>query len=1215
MTDLERIHFIEETFGFKLHHVPIEKLGTDYVFKALYDNGTRNYSTNPNGDVIGLALDFSPVFLLPQNYLTGFKSLNQLRLKNVFLSDISFLKELKGITSLDLSANGLSDVSFLKELKRITSLDISSNNLSDVSFLKELKGLISLDIRDNEEIKDFSFIKELKGLTSLYLSDNRLSEVSFLKELKGLTSLFLSSNSLCDVSFLKEFKGLTSFNLRNNSLCKISFLKELKGLTSLDLTSNSLIDISFLKEFKGLTSLDLSYNKLSGISSLKEIKGLTSLDLSYNRLSDASSLKEIKGLTSLNLRKNMLSDVSFLKEIKGLTSLDLSYNNLSNISFLKELKGITSLELRNNRLSDVSSLKEIKGLTSLDLSNNKEIKDYSFLKGSTGLTSLNLSCSNLKNISFLKELKGLTSLDLSDNKGIKNYSFLKEFKGITSLDLRNNNLTDVSFLKEFKGITSLDLSYNKLTDVSFLKELKGITSLNLSYNSLSDVSFLKELKGITSLDLDENPIVIPPKEIVEEGFEAILEYFRQAEKYKTEKAYEAKILIIGEPDAGKTTLMELLFNKKHRVPLPEREQPSTLGVEVKSNRSFKHPTKGLPDIKAHIWDFGGQDIQYMLHQYFLTDDSVYVLLTDGRSGKTRYGYWFHIIGLLGKNSPVLVLLNRHKGQDTVIPFDAKLYKETFSELKILDIGEIDFGNLNHRWDSLIRELAAKLSELPIVGQPTLKPWKPIRQEIEVLQKKHITLKEFEEICYNNGLEEPKEVKFLLEYFHKIGFALNYNEETLQNTVFLDPNWITHAIYDALSDTVIIDRNGQFSKDDLYKHWQGKQCDKKHIQAYDQTECNYLLNLMLKNRFEVCYPLQNRPGYFIVPMKLPDRRPDYEFETLNSLRFRYQYPFMPEGLLSRLIVRMHEYIEEGKVWFTGALFREDGCIAEILQQETTQEGIKFIGIRISGSDLHKRQQFLRNIRREVEHIHKNTFPYIKFSEMVVCNCPVCEKNPTPNYYPFEDLQTYIEVREKEVFCTKGKQRVDIHQMIDEVYPPDDFDREGNKKPIEPKPEIRTNTIKIFLASSAELSEDRSEFEKFISRKNKEYINQGIFLDLIIWEDFIDAMSATRLQDEYNKAIEGCDIFVSLFHTKVGKYTEEEFDKAFGTFKVGGKPLVYTYFKDSPINMNKITPEINTLLNFKQKLIDLGHFPTIYNNIEDLKYKFGDQLVKILKSPLV
>ena len=157
-----------------------------------------------------------------------------------------------------------------------------------------------------------------------------------------------------------------------------------------------------------------------------------------------------------------------------------------------------------------------------------------------------------------------------------------------------------------------------------------------------------------------------------------------------------------------------------------------------------------------------------------------------------------------------------------------------------------------------------------------------------------------------------------------------------------------------------------------------------------------------------------------------------------------------------------------------------------------------------------------------------------------------------------------------------------------------------------------TIKIFLASSSELADDRKEFEILINRKNKEYVESEVFFKLVLWEDFLDAMSPTRLQDEYNKAVAECDIFVSLFHTKVGKFSEEEFLKAQATFKANGKPLIYTYFKDAAIKMSQITPEIQTLLNFRQKLRDLGHFPTNYAHIPELKYQFNEQLIKITKS---
>ncbi|MEL6438844.1 MAG: hypothetical protein AAFQ80_06260 [Cyanobacteria bacterium J06621_8] len=154
------------------------------------------------------------------------------------------------------------------------------------------------------------------------------------------------------------------------------------------------------------------------------------------------------------------------------------------------------------------------------------------------------------------------------------------------------------------------------------------------------------------------------------------------------------------------------------------------------------------------------------------------------------------------------------------------------------------------------------------------------------------------------------------------------------------------------------------------------------------------------------------------------------------------------------------------------------------------------------------------------------------------------------------------------------------------------------------------IKIFLASSSELKDDREQFEIFINRKNKEYIKQGIFLELVIWEDFLDAVSPTRLQDEYNKAITECDVFISLFKTKVGQYTEEEFLKALETFRLNQKLLIYTYFSDSQISISQITDEISSLLNFKKKLNNLRHFYKSYKEVEQLKYLFDKQLNKFI-----
>lgn len=151
------------------------------------------------------------------------------------------------------------------------------------------------------------------------------------------------------------------------------------------------------------------------------------------------------------------------------------------------------------------------------------------------------------------------------------------------------------------------------------------------------------------------------------------------------------------------------------------------------------------------------------------------------------------------------------------------------------------------------------------------------------------------------------------------------------------------------------------------------------------------------------------------------------------------------------------------------------------------------------------------------------------------------------------------------------------------------------------------IKLFLASSSELKEDREQFEIFIYRKCKAWYEKGIFLHLDIWEDFLDAMSTEGLQNEYNKAVADSDIFILLVHNKVGKFTSEEFEKAFGTFKENHKPFIFTYFK-TPFTTQK-KEDLLSLWAFEEKLQELKHYKTEYHQIEGLREHFGNQLDKL------
>lgn len=149
-------------------------------------------------------------------------------------------------------------------------------------------------------------------------------------------------------------------------------------------------------------------------------------------------------------------------------------------------------------------------------------------------------------------------------------------------------------------------------------------------------------------------------------------------------------------------------------------------------------------------------------------------------------------------------------------------------------------------------------------------------------------------------------------------------------------------------------------------------------------------------------------------------------------------------------------------------------------------------------------------------------------------------------------------------------------------------------------------KIFLASSAELKEDREAFERMLGRLNPQWRGRDITFDLIVWENFIDAMSPAGLQKEYNKAVEECDVFVMLFFTKVGRFTLEEFETAFAGLATGAGPKVYTFFKNDAILSGELDDGVRSLLDFKARLQALKHYPTYYRNTEDLLFQFSRQL---------
>ena len=657
------------------------------------------------------------------------------------------------------------------------------------------------------------------------------------------------------------------------------------------------------------------------------------------------------------------------------------------------------------------------------------------------------------------------------------------------------------------------------------------------------------------------------------------------------------MLIIGEGGAGKTSLLRRLYQPDKQLP---GEKESTKGIDIVRH---EFSLENGRNFRLNVWDFGGQEIYHATHQFFLTKRSLYVLLDDTRKDyksvhDAGFKYWLEVVDLLGDHSPVLVFQNEKGGRSKTI--DESGIKGKFDNVKEFYRGNLE---LSDAADDLRKAIEFFSEQLPHIGEELPAKWVSIRNDIETLSKNkaYISQQAYFDI-YREHLDFDREkALYLSGYLHDLGVFLHFQDDPLlTRTVILQNQWATEAVFKILDDERVKAKWGHFDAADYQRLWQDSDYADMHLE---------LLSLMQK--FELCFRLPDQASEtWLAPQLLSPSKPKpmKDWAKSGDLALRYDYEFLPKGLISRLIVRMHRFVNHPELsWITGVFFEHDDT--ELLA-EISQKGGE-ISLRARGL---QRKELLSVISADLDALNE-TFHGLPdlVHKQIPCNCSRCAQLTEPEFFAQKRLLQRKKDNKLQVECPASYENVDVLELLDGIKVeqlPGWAKDESDAIPPDSEPEISERTIRIFLASSSELKEDRDEFELYFRQQNDLFRQRGIYLEIIRWENFLDAMSETRLQDEYNKAVRDCDIFVSLFFTKTGKYTEEEFDTAYQQFKDGGKPVIYTFFKNAPVDMGDIDDNVITLLKFKKKLSDLEHFYTGYDDIEHLKRQFKDQLEKLI-----
>jgi GTPase SAR1 family protein len=595
-------------------------------------------------------------------------------------------------------------------------------------------------------------------------------------------------------------------------------------------------------------------------------------------------------------------------------------------------------------------------------------------------------------------------------------STIAQLQNLRGLYLGGNQLNAVAdTIAQLQNLELLNLSNNRLTTVpDAMAQLKRLKSLYLSRNQLTTVpAILVQLPSLKELFLSGNPIETPPPEVVAKGLGAIRDYFRQLEAKGQDYLYEAKLLIVGEGGAGKTTLVKKIKDPNYRL---REGETSTEGIRV---TRWQFPMENGRSFWVNIWDFGGQEIYHATHQFFLTKRSLYALVADTRKEDTDFYYWLNVVELLSDNSPLLIIKNEK--QDRHREINERQLRGQFTNLK-----ETLATNLatNRGLPEVVAEIKHDISHLPHIGSALPQTWVRVRQALERDSRNYIGLDEYLDICQKNGFTLLKDKLQLSGYLHDLGVCLHFQDDPLlRKTMILKPEWGTDAVYKVLDNKEVIHNLGKFTRADLSGIWNAPE----YANMRDE-----LLQLMMK--FKLCYRIPGGQDTYIAPQLLTENQPDYAWDESDNLLLRYTYEFMPKGILTQFIVATHAMIAgQHFVWKSGVVLAKDQTCAEVVEYHGKRE----IRIRVAGK--HKKE-LMTIVIYELDKIHAS-YRRLKVSQLIPCNCVACKASLMPHFYPFEVLRKFTEDRREQIQCHQSYEMVNVWSLIDDFVDRRQLSREG------------------------------------------------------------------------------------------------------------------------------------------------------------------------------
>lgn len=497
-----------------------------------------------------------------------------------------------------------------------------------------------------------------------------------------------------------------------------------------------------------------------------------------------------------------------------------------------------------------------------------------------------------------------------------------------------------------------------------------------------------------------------------ESANAMVQAMRAHIKGETLKFNQARLILLGNGGAGKTSLVRLL----HKDPLDVSEKP-TPRVSVRPLEIDKDEHSD-EKITLNIWDFGGQVIMHSTHSFFISQESSYLVMCNQRANE-QPDKWLDMIvarrisvGEANRKPQKVMVVYSHcddKSEKNIHPWrrDKALIRKYTYDLDLLffnvDMNPSLGKNTQscceiNRKDKHFKKLKSQIyhrarkeadKEVFLVND--------IKNYVDARENKgqpYITYKELKSFIKENQDDNTSHDQLTIANLLKIANNYGYifperpiidkDKELRDDFVFVNQShWLTYGVYQLVNSADALQNSGILSNEafkstlsTVYVNKNGEieeepNNDDYETLKYDDAGIAVLKRILSNYRWGFIY--HQRHGDMLLPLATSLDEPDDLSLLIKQFSEKDHHVQLvldnkPKDFFFRLATYMEPHLSTEKhLWRTGVIlhfYNQDDTLAILQMPNSTLE------IRIMGADQDNFLQLLLiNISETLKH-YKN-----------------------------------------------------------------------------------------------------------------------------------------------------------------------------------------------------------------------------------------------------